>query len=550
MVIGKNVMAAAVLSVTVTCTSAQSTFSRVYAILQSRCADAGCHGNVNPQVFDISGSQTDVYGVLVGADAFNATAAAKGHKLIAPGYPHRSFLLRKIANGLSAELVLEPSEGEACPKNGAALANAEVELVRQWVMFGAPQSGKVIDEQLLADFYSGRALPEIQAPAPPPAGQGFQIHDGPLFLAPGEEKEFQWKYATGLGSAVEVTKIEAVLSPQSHHHIFYKYNSGYGSSVAEGHKLITSLAGQADVQINASTIATWQYSRTHELPAGTAYFWEAGTVLNSNFHVRNYDDDSILAAHAYLNVYTQPQGSGAVEMFSTLAVYGGFSPFLLSIPNTGTNYTLSFEQIRPETWYIWILQAHTHKLGRDYDIFLRQADGTRGAQVYEGFMDYENNFNRGAYDWAHPSVREFSPLLEVDMRSGLIHEATYLNDGPSDVGFGLTTEDEMFITYMHYTRALPTAVRSVRDASLPISIFPNPSDGRFTLNCSLPESSDVRIDLFSIFGQHMAVLKNESHAQGSFSERFDMAMPGITRGVYFIRLTSGNSSATVKMLLE
>ncbi|GIV33357.1 MAG: hypothetical protein KatS3mg031_0892 [Chitinophagales bacterium] len=530
-------------------TYCQSTYARVYTILQTHCADAGCHGVSPYESFSLAGSQNDVYNQIVNGAVANPVASQKSHVLISPGYPHRSFLLRKIASDMGNELVLETGEGTPCPKNGVLTA-VEKELVRQWIMFGAPKSGTVISEATLIDYYSGKALPEIDAPPPPPPGEGFQVHDGPLFLLPGQEREYQWKYNTLLPEDVEVTKVEVVMSPQSHHYILYKYHPGYGSNVAEGHQRITSVAGQADVQINASTIATWQYSRPHELPEGTAYFWEASTILNSNFHIKNYDDDSILAAHAYLNVYTRPRGSGAVEMFSRLAVYGGLlNPFALHIPNTGANHTLSFEQTANETWYIWILQAHTHKLGVDYDIYLRNADGSRGVKIYEGTMDYEAGFDRGYYDWAHPPVREFAPLLEVDMREGLIHEATYFNDGPSDVGFGITTNDEMFITYMHYTKALP--VTGIPSAGEPVAlqVKPNPSEGWAVLEYALQEADRVNIELIHMDGRQETLL----HAAYQTPGRHFLTLNQDGRlipGLYWIKLTGGKHASTVKVVIQ
>lgn len=538
------VLAAILLSVNTV--SAQSTFSRVHEILQANCTTSGCHGSDNTQVFDVSGSAQDVYTAIVGVAATNATAASKNNKLVYPGHPHRSFLLRKVINGLEAALALEGTEGNACPQGAAALANAEIELIRQWIMFGAPQSGKVVEEQLLIDFYNGKGLAEIQAPPAPPAEQGFQVHDGPIFLAPGEEKEFQWKYNTEL-PAQEVVRVEARLSPQSHHYIVYKYNENFGNTIEEGHVEITSIVGQFDVQINGSMIATWQYNRDHELPAGTAYYWEENAVMSSNFHVRNYSDDSILAAHAYLNVYTEAPGSGNVQMFSELAVYGGlFNPFALTVP-PGVS-TLSFVQVVPETRHFWILQAHTHKYGDDYDIFLRNSDGSRGDQIYEGFYNYDGGFNKGYYDYAHPPVLEFSPMRTIDMNNGLVHEAKFDNTGNATVNFGLTTADEMFITYMHYTKELPTAIRETKENEIPLSIYPNPTTGAFNISYSMPETANLKVELFNMLGECVAVLKNETVLKGTYWE--NMGASNLAKGIYFVRLSSPNHSGTTKVVVE
>jgi hypothetical protein len=195
------------------------------------------------------------------------------------------------------------------------------------------------------------------------------------------------------------------------------------------------------------------------------------------------------------------------------------------------------------------MQAHTHKLAVDYDVFLRNDNGTKGGKVYEGMYDYEGGFNTGYYDFAHPPVREFSPLMEVDMNKGLIHEATYFNDGPADVGFGLTTADEMFITYMHYTKALPTGLRDVSNEAL-TGIYPNPAAGQFTVSYELAESCQVKIELFDMVGARVALLRDEMQTKGTHNNTFGLSMPGLSPGVHFVRVSGPGFSKTGKLVIE
>ncbi|HXH18494.1 MAG TPA: T9SS type A sorting domain-containing protein [Chitinophagales bacterium] len=548
----KPITIATIFTLLVQTVFAQSTFSRIYTLLQSNCSASGCHGGTNPQVFDVSGTLTDVYNRIVGANCANPAAAAKGYKLVDPGYPYRSFLLKKIAHGISADLQLEqPAEGVPMPKNAPKLADKDIELVRQWILFGAPQNGTVVNVQTIEDFYNGKGLAVIEAPAPPAEGEGFQIHHGPIFLAPGEEREYLLKYELHLPEAVEVTRLEAKMNPQSHHFILYKYFSGSGSNEPEGLQRVDALIDQFNIQTSASIMATWQFDRDHELPAGTAYFWEPNTILNVNLHIKNYSNDSVLQSNGYINVYTQPQGSGAVQMYSDLISYGGFNPFGLYIENNAIDTTFRMVHTLPgKTYYIWILQAHTHSRGKDYDIFLRNQDGTKGEQVYEGFYNADYTFNQGFFDYAHPPVREFSPMLAVDMNNGLIHQATYNNSGPSPVSFGLTTDDEMFITYMHYTTELPTAVSEVREAVLPLSVYPNPVAGRFNVVYSLPEDAMVKLELFHLLGVRAALLKNERQTKGAYMEYFTSHDFKLPPGIYFLRLSAEGREAVQKIILS
>lgn len=519
----------------------QATYQEIVTILQTKCSGSGCHNGVTPGIFSVAGSAADIYGRIVNVTPVNPAAAAKGYKLIDPGYPERSFLLRKIAGTFDPGLTLQqPQEGNLMPTAGTPLTSVEKELIRQWIQFGAPQTGTVVNKQILIDFYNnGKGLPRIPTPPAPLPSEGFQIHQGPIFLAPGEEREYQWRFDTKLLHPVEATRFVGYMSPQSHHLILYKYNPGVGNSEPQGFTLVDNIIDQFNIQINARILGVWQYNTEHQLPAGTAYFWESGAILNANFHVKNYSADSILAAEAYINVYTQPAGSGSVQMYSDLIVYGGMNPYQLNIPNTGNPITLTMTQTQPNQHInIWILQAHTHKLGVDYDIFLRNPDGTKGDQIYEGFFNADYTFNQGFYDYAHPPVRKFEPLLTVNMTHGLIHEATYVNNGPTPVGFGLTTDDEMFITYIHYTLAQPTSYEHLSAIySRDIRLFPNPSDGNFTVAYTLPVDDKITIEILNMRGEKTALVMNEYRQKGMHQEVVRRDLHAFSAGTYLLGIS-------------
>ncbi|GIV34970.1 MAG: hypothetical protein KatS3mg031_2505 [Chitinophagales bacterium] len=76
-------------------TSAQTTYDRVYGILQSSCA-AYCHNSSNPTGnLLLDGSKQQVMNSLVNVVPDNAVAAAKGYLLVFPGDARRSFLVQK-----------------------------------------------------------------------------------------------------------------------------------------------------------------------------------------------------------------------------------------------------------------------------------------------------------------------------------------------------------------------------------------------------------------------------------------------------------------------
>lgn len=133
--------------------SAQSTFSLIYQMMQTHCSDATCHGAYS-QTFNVTVPEADLYNALVNKIPSNAAAAARGDKLVDPGYVDRSFLLRKLSHEMNHHLKLfSQDEGDYMPLDTTKLPDNEIELVRQWILFGAPLTGSVIDTAVINRYY-------------------------------------------------------------------------------------------------------------------------------------------------------------------------------------------------------------------------------------------------------------------------------------------------------------------------------------------------------------------------------------------------------------
>lgn len=421
--------------------TAQSTLSSIRTIMQAKCAS--CHSGATPAAgLDLSGTEAQLYAALVNV---NSTMSASGEKLVAAGYPYRSFLLRKVNNGLidAADAGLTADEGEAIAHSGTTIANNEVELIRQWIYAGAKQNGNAVNKTLIDEYYADGGLPFIERPEAPAAGTGFQVHLGPIFIAPGDEREYAIKYRLDTPSDLEVKRVDVKMPIQSHHFILYKFLPGNGNNVSNGLREVGIFNIPGD---GASMVAAWAFSSTYRLPAGTAYKWAAGDVMDLNLHQPNYSETNILPSDVYINVYTQPLGTAVKEMKSDLLTFG--SPFFFSIPGNAVDYALEEDIINQEQRNIWNIGPHTHKYGVDFDVWRRNADGSKGEHIFEG---QEN----GYYDWEHPKNHYYEPYYTLPANVGIIHRALYTNTSSNTVTFGLTTDNEMMITYMQYTEGQP-----------------------------------------------------------------------------------------------
>lgn len=544
--------------------SQSSTWSSVYNTLQTNCV--GCHSGGSPSgSLNLSGSSTDVFNALVNQAPTNPTALAKGNMLVDPGHPEKSFLLRKCATNSWdnwSEYSLSPSEGSSMPESPNPLSDAEIEMIRQWILFGASQTDTVVDASLINDFYSGMGLPKLPPPPAPAVGEGFQIRLGSFFLGPREEIEFFKKQRIDLPSNTEVIKLEPIFNKESHHFILYRFDELTASNYEEGMR--NSEEGEGSM-FDSDIVAAWQNPEPLELPATTAFSWQVGDVLDMNYHLINYDQDSILAADIYLNIYTQEAGIAEHEMKSvgvpidwlTSIMNPGIGPGpSLIIPNDGQTHTFEESIFAPtlSDWNIWRLGTHTHARGTDFDVYLRNPDGSRGNQIYEGFHNTDYTFNQGFYDYEHPPTRYFeSPLLQVDMTHGLTFEAKYVNTGSDTLTWGPTTQDEMMLIFVQYTtEPLDQSGTGIGEtygsAVSELMAMPNPTNDNSTVRFELEEPAEVELMLIDITGR--VVFQESKGKLGSGKHTQLIEMSGLRSGMYLLNMNVGGDRALVRLMKE
>lgn len=96
------------------------------------------------------------------------------------------------------------------------------------------------------------------------------------------------------------------------------------------------------------------------------------------------------------------------------------------------------------------------------------------------------------------------------------------------------------------------ATNVVPDNDLPVSFrlganYPNPFNPTTRIEFDVPESTHVRLEVFSITGQHVATMVNEIKQAGTHQILFDASH--LSSGVYLYRLQAGTFIQTQKMTL-
>lgn len=547
---------------------AQTPFTRVYTTLNTKCQNSTCH---SATAVDASASlrfdqsAVNVWSALYNKDAQNASSVAKHEKLVKQQHPYYSFLLRKIAGaGFDTDLALDANEGDLMKDiNGDQLSKKEIEFIRQWITFGAKQNYSSGEPQpnwaLVNQFYDELATSGIDRflpkPPKPAANEGIRLRMGPIFLpVTGEiEQEYCQQQEVYFPVLPEVHQIDGFMNQQSHHFLLFKYNdtaaakNGNATNVdnlAKVQGLTTSFDG--DKQLTTS----WQTDANMTLPEGTGLFWDQKTVLDMNYHIKNFNASFVLPCDFYFNVYFRPRSANTIEMKSQLSQ----QTLTLIIPPGVQNITYDDPENKgAKEWrYLWMTSGHTHEWGTAFDLYLRDSLGNLGAKIYDGGgvqtygnSYYENSTSPGTWDWAHPPIAYWPDLLPVkfgkhgNKNAGLVSKASYNNTTGNVLFFSTQTNGEMQLWYYMYTSEplrSATAINDNNKKGIYFEVMPNPMNQNGKLVYTLDKTAKVESSIMDVTGKTVAQMANEVQEDGVHEINIG-ENEKLSAGIYFAKLS-------------
>ncbi len=327
-----------------------------------------------------------------------------------------------------------PEYGELMPLGGPSLTNGEMEYIRKWIVEGAPESGIVVDDEILDDDQRFELPSGTFEPLEIPIS-GIQVNLGPFEVAPDFERELFYYQPLENDGPIFVNRVEISMKTGSHHFILYDYPNG---DIPEA-EIFRDLRNP-DNSLNFETLLTMLNQRfvfgtqwrtmKYDFPEGVALKLPSSAGFDLNSHYVNRTDQMI-QGEISVNLHTLDSAEVAHHAHN---LFLNNDQFQLPI---GEVTTLSRAWTFNERRHVFQLTSHAHEHLTEFRIYV-VGGATNGELVF---------FSK---DWEHPPLLSIDPPLVLEPGQGLRAEATYDNDTDRVLTFGFRSVDEMMIIFGAY----------------------------------------------------------------------------------------------------
>jgi len=418
--------------------SASGSFDQLQrAVLTPTCAQSDCHASALPTSGNLALTPAVAYDNLVNVRPASLAADRDGLKRVVPFKPDSSLLFQKVVLSLAAH---NGEYGNVMPVGSPALTQGQIDFIKKWIEAGAPRGGVVADTTLLANK-TLQAGATFAPPAPPPTGQGYQIHVDSFGVKANFERELFVYRPLGNSADVYVRRIQTAMRPLSHHFVLYSIDQSMAPGWpctpqpnvvrdirnADGSmNLLNMIPMACHVFIAGAMSPTMDYT----FPAGVALQLPASMSIDMDVHYVNRTSAEI-PGEAYANLFTVP-ASQVTKVAHSL----NMSNTSISLP-AGKETTIEKTFLVSQTTTVFMLTSHMHQLGTRFQIKI--VGGAR-----DGELVYEN------LDWEHPSQISFPTPIVLEKGQGLKSVITWNNTTSRTVTFGLQSTDEMGIIFGYY----------------------------------------------------------------------------------------------------
>jgi Copper type II ascorbate-dependent monooxygenase, C-terminal domain len=267
---------------------------------------------------------------------------------------------------------------------------------------------------------------------------GYQIHVKPFPIPSNFEREWYLRMPIGNNDKIYVTSFEAKMRDGTHHFIAYPFKNEKDPTnpkigVMRDQNLPNGqISFRSNLNMNGFILESTAPEYRVDLPGGYALPFEAGATLDFNSHYYNKTGKTLFG-EIYFNVYTKPKDQIKGELQEIIQENGDF--VLPANKTTVIENTVKFEELTR----LVMLTSHTHKHGKKFEIY-----GVGG--VNDGKLIYSST------DYVHPVINYYEKPLTFQKGEAMRSVVTYVNNTNRTLKFGVTSEDEMLITYGYFIK--------------------------------------------------------------------------------------------------
>ena len=385
-----------------------ATFERIQEqVFNVSCSSDSCHSSVG-RAGGLILEEGYSWDQLDDQAPSNHAANVHGMKRVWPGDPDHSFLLAKLTNNLAA------GEGFPMPYNVAPLDNATIEVLKAWIVAGAPGDGVVPgdDGRPLGNTSDNPA--DVTLPKPV---RGVQLNITARPVPKGSEETLCHYLKLPSDVDLDVNRIQINVSGGSHHiHLYRPYQP---LDLPDGFE-VCNMAVDFD---KWSLVVASQLRKTDwELPPGVAFHFRAGEQLLVQTHFVNVGSlETSGEGKVVMNL--QDADPGTITDYAG-ALFGQdkdvFVPAL-------TNISQSADCVFPKPIEMFAQTGHYHFRGKRFTTYRLDGD-VLGDQIYnyEGYLD--------------PLFQVYDPPLSFAAGQGLRWECYWENPNDVDYPFGPFTD--------------------------------------------------------------------------------------------------------------
>ncbi|MGE0566547.1 MAG: choice-of-anchor D domain-containing protein [Bacteroidia bacterium] len=118
----------------------------------------------------------------------------------------------------------------------------------------------------------------------------------------------------------------------------------------------------------------------------------------------------------------------------------------------------------------------------------------------------------------------------------------------TSVVFMSNDNDEDYYQYKIEGNAFTTVgLNEVGANSLPMSVYPNPSDDQFTIELNTVQNETIKVEVFNLLGQNVMTVSKEA---SSGKNNIQLNTSGLANGGYFVKVSAGKKSTTTKLMVQ